>query len=128
MRYYATRPLRVGDGTRQPGEEVPEAAEWKNIRLFIGKGWIAAVPDEVRQPPPPPPTRRVGSRRDRTGSTETKAGEGEPPTGEGSGESDPPNGEGEGEGQSGEGEPPTGEGEGAPGDDTSLNREGEGGE
>lgn len=119
MRYYATRPLKIGDGTRQPGEEVPEAAEWKNLRLFIGKGWIAAVPDEVRQPPPPPPTRRVGRRRDQTGSTGTQTGEGEgaSQTGEGSGEGEPPTGEGDGAA-----------GEGETGDDTSLNREGEGGE
>jgi hypothetical protein len=40
----ALRQLRVGDQLRQPGELVPEAAEWPNLRHYEGLAWVERVP------------------------------------------------------------------------------------
>jgi len=40
----ALRQLRVGDSTRQPGELVPEAAEWPNLRHYESLAWLERVP------------------------------------------------------------------------------------
>lgn len=44
--YVAQKRLRVGDGYREPGEKVPEAADWMNVSAYIDRGMIALVPDE----------------------------------------------------------------------------------
>jgi hypothetical protein len=40
----ALRQLKVGDSTRQPGELVPEAAEWPNLRHYESLAWLERVP------------------------------------------------------------------------------------
>ena len=41
--YFALRPLLVGDETRQPGDLVPEAAEWPYVSGYVSDGKIAPV-------------------------------------------------------------------------------------
>lgn len=41
--FIARRRLKIGDGYRQIGEEVPEAAGWRNLRTFIRLGWVEEV-------------------------------------------------------------------------------------
>lgn len=48
LNYVARKPLRVGGRTIQPGEVVPEAAGWKNVRAYVNDGSLAiavAVPE-----------------------------------------------------------------------------------
>jgi hypothetical protein len=40
----ALRQLRVGDSLRQPGELIPEAAEWPNFRSYESLAWLERVP------------------------------------------------------------------------------------
>jgi hypothetical protein len=40
----ALRQLRVGDTLRQPGELVPEAVEWANLRSYESLAWVERVP------------------------------------------------------------------------------------
>jgi hypothetical protein len=40
----ALRQLQVSDSTRQPGELVPEAAEWPNLRHYESLSWVERVP------------------------------------------------------------------------------------
>lgn len=42
--YVAQKRLKVGDGYRMPGEEVPEAAAWMNVDAYINRGMLAVVP------------------------------------------------------------------------------------
>lgn len=44
MKYYALKRLKVGNGYREPGDEVPEAAGWRNIQAYLNKFMIQAVP------------------------------------------------------------------------------------
>lgn len=44
MKYVALKPLLVGDGWRQPGQEVPEAANWRNLQAYLNTFRIQAVP------------------------------------------------------------------------------------
>lgn len=41
--YYALKPVQVGDDIRQPGDLVPEAAEWPFLSGYINEGKIAPV-------------------------------------------------------------------------------------
>ena len=41
--YYAVRPLTVGDEIRQPGDLVPEAAEFAALSGYMADGKIAPV-------------------------------------------------------------------------------------
>lgn len=41
--YYALKPVQVGDDLRQPGDLVPEAAEWPYRAGYITEGTIAPV-------------------------------------------------------------------------------------
>lgn len=41
--YMATRPIQVGDETRQYGDEVPEAESWPNLEAYLNHGWIRRV-------------------------------------------------------------------------------------
>lgn len=52
MSYIALRSLKVqkADGTmdlRQPGEPVPEAAKWRNLELWVRRGWVAPADAEA---------------------------------------------------------------------------------
>lgn len=49
MRYIVARPLKVGDRTAQPGEELPEAARWPNVKSYISGGYIVAAPEVADQ-------------------------------------------------------------------------------
>jgi len=77
MPYRAGKRLNLGrhpDGTpdwREPGDPVPEAADWKNLSHYTATGAVVADPTVPRQPPdrpaaatsPPPatsPTRDPG--------------------------------------------------------------------
>ena len=40
--YIARRRLLVGD-TREPGELVPEAAAWPNLRNYLEIGWVEKI-------------------------------------------------------------------------------------
>lgn len=40
----ALRQLKVGDTLRQPGELVPEAVEWPNLRHYESLAWVERVP------------------------------------------------------------------------------------
>jgi hypothetical protein len=42
--YICKRRLKVGDGYREPGELVPEAATWPNLRRYIDQGWVEFAP------------------------------------------------------------------------------------
>lgn len=44
-RFYAMKPQKVGDREVTPGEEVPEAANWKNIEVWIRAGYIQWIPN-----------------------------------------------------------------------------------
>lgn len=44
--YVALRPMKVGNDLRQPGELVPEAADWHDIRPWIGSGYVKEITDE----------------------------------------------------------------------------------
>lgn len=44
LRYIVTRPIKVGQRTLQAGDEVPEAAGWRNLKAYIAGGYILAVP------------------------------------------------------------------------------------
>ena len=72
----ALRQLRVGDSDRQPGELVPEAVEWPNLRHYESLGWVERVPvpndysgEGAVEHPPPPTTNKLA---------EVLAPEGEP--------------------------------------------------
>lgn len=41
--YYALREIKVGDTVRQPGELVPEAAEWPFLSGYVHEGQLAPV-------------------------------------------------------------------------------------
>lgn len=43
MTYVALKPLRVGGQRREPGELVPEAADWPRVSAWLDQGRIAAV-------------------------------------------------------------------------------------
>jgi hypothetical protein len=47
MRYIVGNrgPLKVGDRDRQPGEPIPEAAEWPNLYTYVSGGYVIEVPD-----------------------------------------------------------------------------------
>lgn len=51
MAYVAMRVIRVNGEMRAPGDEVPEAATWRNIRPWLDGGYIREVPrDMVMRP------------------------------------------------------------------------------
>ena len=41
--YYALRPLQVGDEIRQPGDLIPEAADWAYLSGYVADGKVAPV-------------------------------------------------------------------------------------
>lgn len=41
--YYALRPLQVGDTLREPGDLVPEAADWAFLAGYLREGRLAPV-------------------------------------------------------------------------------------
>lgn len=43
MTYVALKKLKVGDGYRYKGDEVPEAKDWNNLQAYIAQGAIAVV-------------------------------------------------------------------------------------
>jgi hypothetical protein len=56
--YVACRPLKVGTRTVNPGEPVPEAADWQECvrRSHLNLGWIkedSTIPCAVAVPPGP---------------------------------------------------------------------------
>lgn len=56
IKYVAGRRLRVGDGYKEYGEPVPEAASWKNLEAHLSSGAIkAVVVDEPTVSAAPPP-------------------------------------------------------------------------
>lgn len=44
LTYVMIKPRKVGRVVRQPGELVPEAAEWKNRDAYLNRGVISPVP------------------------------------------------------------------------------------
>lgn len=44
LTYVMLKPRKVGQGTRQPGELVPEAVNWNNRNAYITRGVISPVP------------------------------------------------------------------------------------
>jgi len=54
MKYIAKRRLKAGHGFKEIGEEVPEAASWRNVRAWIGLGYIEEVKESTSQPKPTP--------------------------------------------------------------------------
>lgn len=44
MTYVALKPLRVGGKRREPGQLVPEAADWPRRSAWVDQGKIAPVP------------------------------------------------------------------------------------
>ena len=51
--YYALRSLQVGDSVREPGDLIPEAAEWTYLSGYVADGKIppvlvATLPEEVQ--------------------------------------------------------------------------------
>lgn len=47
MNYYvgARGALKVGDTMREPGDAVPEAAEWPNLAIYVHGGYLVGVPE-----------------------------------------------------------------------------------
>lgn len=43
MTYVALKKLKVGDGYRYPGDEIPEAKDWNNLQAYIAQGSVAVV-------------------------------------------------------------------------------------
>ena len=41
--YFALKPILVGEDMRQPGDLVPEAADWTYVSAYVGEGKIAPV-------------------------------------------------------------------------------------
>lgn len=49
--YIALKPLKVGKGMRQPGEEVPEARSWRNVQAYVNRSMLAIKvldPEQVK--------------------------------------------------------------------------------
>jgi hypothetical protein len=46
-RYLVRQQLKVGDGYRQPGQEIPEAADWppQVLKAYLNTGQIEEIPD-----------------------------------------------------------------------------------
>lgn len=44
--FVAQKPIKVGDEIRQPGELVPEAADWPDIRPWTGGGFVKEISDD----------------------------------------------------------------------------------
>ena len=59
--YVALRRLNVDGSVREPGDEVPEAAGWRNLRAYLSAGHVErqeradAPPVPVAAPQPPTP-------------------------------------------------------------------------
>ena len=47
MTYIALKPLRVGGKRRNPGELVPEAADWPRVSAWVDQGRITTVPKKM---------------------------------------------------------------------------------
>jgi hypothetical protein len=63
-KFRVLRQLRVGKDLRQPGELVPEATDWPNLRNYLSLQWIEQIPvtddddpDGVEYPPVSPQSR-----------------------------------------------------------------------
>ena len=41
--YVARKRLKVGDSYRMPGDEVPEAAGWRNLHSYLSSGAVVLV-------------------------------------------------------------------------------------
>jgi len=54
VKYVAGRRLSVADEIRMPGDEVPEAATWKNLPSYISFGSIVVVEVGEEAPSPAP--------------------------------------------------------------------------
>jgi hypothetical protein len=62
--YICKQQMKVGDSIRQPGDLVPEAAQWPNLRRYLELGWIEFAPVingtlQTLLPPPPNPNERL---------------------------------------------------------------------
>lgn len=49
VRYFALKRLKVGDGYREPGDEVPEAHGWRNVQAYINRSMLTVVPAQAEQ-------------------------------------------------------------------------------
>lgn len=49
VRYFALKRLKVGDGYREPGDEVPEAHGWRNVQAYINTSKLVVVPATADQ-------------------------------------------------------------------------------
>ena len=47
--YVARRRLKIGDEWREPGEEVPEAATWRNLHSYLSSGAVTLVQTDTVQ-------------------------------------------------------------------------------
>jgi hypothetical protein len=63
-KFRVLRQLRVGKDLRQPGELIPEATDWPNLRSYLSLQWIEQIPvtddddpDGVEYPPVSPQSR-----------------------------------------------------------------------
>lgn len=45
-RYILRRQMQIDGQWRLPGDEVPEAAEWRNLYSYLDLGWIEALDDD----------------------------------------------------------------------------------
>lgn len=74
MAYRALRQLTVGDTVKQPGDLIPEAMEWTNVRVWLSEGFIEEVPDvpEEKAPAPKKTTTRKRKTTTRKRTTQTK--------------------------------------------------------
>lgn len=58
--YIAQKRLKVGEGWREPGDPVPEAAHWRTLRVYLENGSLVIDPNHDRglatsKPAPPAP-------------------------------------------------------------------------
>ena len=51
--YIAMKRLLIGDAWREPGDEVPEAADWPTLRSYLQGEHIKEVPAVVAPTPAP---------------------------------------------------------------------------
>ena len=53
--YIALKRMQTESGWKNPGDPVPEAARWRNLRAYIEVGRIKEVPDAAVAAPEPEP-------------------------------------------------------------------------
>jgi hypothetical protein len=70
MTYVALKDMRVDGSVRAKGEEVPEAAGWRNLHSYISQGYIAIAAPQTNHPAA---MKSAGAKTSKTGKSEGNA-------------------------------------------------------